>query len=178
MDVDADVSYDGGVVEISINNGAWTRLDNTLGTGTNFNTAIGYAWYNDAQGLGSLGANIFSDITSSYASQTNGWIESAVPLTGALGQNNVKIRFRFVADVFTDEGWAIDDIQIVDVVNPTTAASNVAVTPSATTANVTCTAGNGQGRMIVARLSSALAVAPTNNTLYAASAVFGAVAKA
>ena len=173
LDVDNDAGYDGGVVEISINNGAWTRLDNTLGTGTNFNTAIGYAWYNDAQGLGSLGANIFSDITSSYASQTNGWIESAVPLTGALGQSNVKIRFRFWADGVVDEGWAIDDIQIVDVVTPTTAASNVAVTPSATTANVTCTAGNGQGRMIVARLSSALAVAPTNNTLYTASAVFG-----
>jgi hypothetical protein len=173
LDVDNDPGYDGGVVEISINNGAWTRLNNTLGSGTNFNTAIGYAWYNDAQGFGSLGANIFSDITTSYASQTNGWIESAVPLTGALGQNNVKIRFRFWADGVVDEGWAIDDIQIVDVVTPTTAASNVSVTPSATSANVTCTAGNGQGRMIVARLSSALAVAPTNNTLYAASAVFG-----
>ncbi len=173
LDVNNDPGYDGGVVEISINNGVWNRLDNTLGSGTNFNTAIGYAWYNDAQGFGNLGANIFSDITSSYASQASGWIESAVPLTGALGQNNVKIRFRFWADSWVDEGWAIDDIQIVDVVTPTTAASNVAVTPSATSANVTCTAGNGQGRMIVARLSSALAVAPTNNTLYAASAVFG-----
>jgi hypothetical protein len=174
MDVDNDAGWDAGVVEISINNGAWTRLNNTLGSGNNFNTTIGYAWYNDANVFGgSLGANKFSDITSSYASQTNGWIESAVPLTGALGQSDVKIRFRFWANGFVDEGWAIDDIQIVDVVDPTTAASNVSVTPSATSANVTCTAGNGQGRMIVARLSSALAVAPTNNTLYAASAVFG-----
>jgi hypothetical protein len=173
MDVDADVSYDGGVVEISINNGAWTRVNNALGAGTNFNTANSHAWYNDAQGFGSLGANIFSDITSLYASQASGWIESAVPLTGAAGQSNVKIRFRFVADFFTDEGWAIDNIEVVNIVAPTTAASNVTVTPSVTSANVTCTAGNGQGRMIIARLSSALAVAPTNNTLYAASAVFG-----
>jgi hypothetical protein len=173
MDVDSDVSYDGGVVEISINNGAWTRVNNAIGTGTNFNTTNSYAWYNDAQGFGSLGANIFSNITSAYASQTNGWIESAVPLTGAAGQSNVKIRFRFVADVFTDEGWAIDDIEVVNVTTPTTAASNVTVNPSATSATVNFTAGNGQGRMVVARLSSTIAVAPTNNTLYNASAVFG-----
>ncbi|MFN3444689.1 MAG: T9SS type A sorting domain-containing protein, partial [Bacteroidia bacterium] len=173
MDVDADPSYDGGVVEISINNGAWTRVNSAVGTGTNFNTANSYAWYNDAQGLGTLGVNIFSNITSGYSSQTNGWIESAVPLTGAAGQSNVRIRFRFVADIFTDEGWAIDDIEVVNVTTPTTAASNVNVTPSATSANVTFTAGDGQGRMVVARLSSTLAVAPTNNTLYNASAVYG-----
>jgi hypothetical protein len=96
-----------------------------------------------------------------------------VPLTGAAGQSDVKIRFRFVADVFTDEGWAIDNIEIVNVTTPTTAASNVTVIPSATSATVNFTAGNGQGRIVIARLSSSLAVAPTNNTLYAASAVYG-----
>ncbi len=173
MDVDADPSYDGGVVEISINNGVWTRVNSSVGTGANFNTANSYAWYNDAQGFGALGANMFTDITSGYSSQTGGWIESAVPLIGAAGQSNVRIRFRFVADIFTDEGWAIDDIEIVNVTTPTTAASNVNITPNSTNANVTFTAGNGQGRMVVARLSSVLAVAPTNNTLYGASAVYG-----
>jgi hypothetical protein len=112
-------------------------------------------------------------ISSSYASNTNGWIESATRLTGSAGQANVRVRFRFAADGITDEGWAIDNIEVVDVTTPTTAASNVTVTPSATSALVNFTAGNGQGRMVVARLSSTLAVAPTNNTLYNASAVFG-----
>jgi hypothetical protein len=173
MDVDSDVGYDGGVVEISINGGAWTRLNSATGTGSDFVTPTSFSWYNDASGFYTLGVNMFSMISSSYASNTNGWIESATRLTGSAGQTNVRVRFRFAADGVTDEGWAIDNIEVVDVTTPTTAASNVAVTPSATSATVNFTAGNGQGRMVVARLSSALAVAPTNNTLYTASAVFG-----
>ena len=173
MDVSNDIGWDGGVVEISINNGAWTRLEPTAGTGTNFNNLLSHAWYNNTSTSGTLGTPKFSVLSTSYSSNTNGWIESATRLTAAAGQSNVKVRFRFWADGFTDEGWAIDDIEVVNVATPTTAASNVTVNPSTTSATVNFTAGNGQGRMVVARLSSTIAVAPTNNTLYNASAVFG-----
>ncbi len=172
LKTDLDPNYDGGVVEISINGGAWTRLDATIGTGTNFNTPNSYSWYNNLSTLGNLGANKYNGLTSSYASSSNGWIESATKLTGAAGQGNVKVRFRFWADGVIDEGWAIDDIEVVNVVTPTTAASNVVVTPTNTTANVSFTNGNGQGRLVVARLSSTVAVAPIDTFLYRASAVY------
>jgi hypothetical protein len=160
---------DGGILEISINGGTWTKVENVIGTGANYNTPVAYSWYN----LGTQ-TNSWADNSTLFSSNTNGWIQSAVRLTGAAGQSNVRFRFRFISDTsFENDGWAIDNIEVVDVTTPTTAASNVTVTPSATSALVNFTAGNGQGRMVVARLSSTLAVAPTNNTLYAASAVFG-----
>ncbi|MFN6082257.1 MAG: T9SS type A sorting domain-containing protein [Bacteroidota bacterium] len=173
MDVDADVGYDGGVVEISINGGAWTRLNSAVGTGTNYNTPTSFSWYNDASAFYTLGANMFSMISSSYSSNTNGWIESATILTGAAGQSNVRVRFRFVADTYTDEGWAIDNVEVVNIVTPTTPASNVTITPANTSATVNFTSGNGQGRLVVARLTTTTAVAPTNNTLYTANTAFG-----
>ncbi len=177
----SEAEWDGLIVERSINGGFWTRVDSLVGTGGNFNTTNSYAWYNDntnnVPNGGILIPPYFSNDVGSgsvYASQTNGWIQSAFRLVGAAGQANVRFRFRFISDTYvTDEGWAIDDIEVVNVTTPTTAASNVTVTPSATSATVNFTAGNGQGRMVVARLSSTLAVAPTNNALYGASAVFG-----
>ncbi|MFN7313457.1 MAG: T9SS type A sorting domain-containing protein [Bacteroidota bacterium] len=173
MDVDSDIGYDGGVVEISINGGAWTRLNSAVGTGANYNTPTSFAWYNDASGFFTLGINMFSMNSTSYSSNTNGWIESATILTGAAGQSNVRVRFRFAADGVTDEGWAIDNIEVANVTTPTVAASNVTVTPANTSALVNFTAGNGEGRLVVARLTTTTAVAPTNNTLYTANAAFG-----
>lgn len=174
LKTDNDPDYDGGVIEISINNGAWTRVNDATGTGGNFNTTGSFSWYNNAATIGTLGANKFNGLTSAYSSSVNGWVESATRLTGAAGQTNVKIRFRFWADVFTDEGWAIDDIEVVNVITPTVAATSaISSSTSNTTANVSWTNGNGNGRIVVARLNSALAVAPTNNTLYTANAAFG-----
>ncbi|MCU0421267.1 MAG: T9SS type A sorting domain-containing protein [Bacteroidia bacterium] len=170
---DIDPDWDGGVLEISINNGPWSRLDSITGTATNFNTTNSHAWYNNAAANGTLSAHKFNGISSSYSSATNGWVESATRLTGAAGQNNVRVRFRFWADGLVDEGWAIDNIEVVEVVAPTVAASAVTATPGNTNALVNFTAGNGQGRLVVARLATTTAVAPTNNTLYTANAVFG-----
>ncbi|MBP9187617.1 MAG: T9SS type A sorting domain-containing protein, partial [Bacteroidia bacterium] len=174
-----ETEWDGLIVEVSINGGFWRRADSTVGTGGNFNSTTSYSWYNTNitnTGASSVAPYFSTDLGSAsvYSSQTNGWIESAFKLTGAAGQSNVRFRFRFIADAFvTDEGWAIDDIEVVNVVTPTIAASNVTATPAATSANVSFTAGNGTGRMVVARLTSVLAVAPTNNTMYGASAVYG-----
>ncbi|MFA9212423.1 MAG: T9SS type A sorting domain-containing protein [Candidatus Methylacidiphilales bacterium] len=175
LKTDNDLDWDGGVIEISINGGAWTRLDATTGAGANFNTTGSFAWYNNTSGNGTLGANKFSGITSSYSSSTSGWVESATRLTGAAGQSNVKIRFRFWADSFVDEGWAIDNVEVVNLTVPTPATS-VVLTPNINggAMNVAFTAGNGQERLVVARLTTVPAVAPFDTLIYTANSVFSA----
>jgi hypothetical protein len=178
----AESDWDGLIVEMSVNNGFWRRLDSTVGTGTNFNTPISYAWYNNnannVSSGGVLAPPYFSnDIGSGsvYASQDSGWIQTAFRLVGAAGQSNVRVRFRFIADTYVnDEGWALDDIEVVNIVTPTIASSSVSASSSAaTTMNVSWTSGNGNARLVVARLNATSAVAPTNNTLYTANAAFG-----
>lgn len=176
-----EAGFDALVVEISFNGGVnWQRVDSTLGTGANFNTTNSYAWYNSASASGPITPRKFSSNTTGvgsgaiYNSANNGWINSATRLTGAAGQANVMIRFRFGSDVSSvQEGWAIDDIELVAATTPTIPASNVNVTSGNTTAGVTFTPGNGEGRLVVARLSSTPAIAPVNNTAYNSSALFG-----
>lgn len=170
-----DPGWDAGIVEISLDGGTtWSKLNNQVGTGTNLNTLTSYAWYNSTSGSGFLAPNKFTNLTSTYASQTNGWVESATRLTGAAGQSNVKFRFHFAADAAgTDEGWAIDDIQVVSDVTPTIPTGTVTLTPNGTSVNVAFVPGNGQGRLVVARLTSATAVAPYDTVLYTANAVYG-----
>jgi hypothetical protein len=179
-----EANYDAMVLEISINNGAWTKLDATQGTGTNYNTPNSYAWYNTVSANGGtvVAAPKFTSTSSysaptDYVSNNNGWLESATYLTGAAGQNNVKVRFRYGSDGSGNgEGWAIDDIEIVDVAAaPTTPASAVNLTNvNGTTTKVNWTNGNGTGRLVVARLTSTPAVAPADNYLYTPNTTFGA----
>lgn len=106
---------DAGVLEISINGGTWTILDNVQGTGANYNTLISTAWYNAT----SIGVNSWASTSEDYSSEVNGWITSQTLLAGVAGQSNVRIRFRFQSDVSsTDEGWAIDNIEILNPALP------------------------------------------------------------
>ncbi len=161
---------DGGVLEVSIGGGAWTKVQNALGTGGNFNTSAALAWYN----LGTQG-NSWADNSNLFSSQAGGWITSQVELPGSAAQANVRFRFRFISDVSdVADGWAIDNIEVFEVVAPTVAASSVVATaPSISSANVSWTNGNGAGRIVVARLTSTAAVAPTNMVLYTANTAFG-----
>ncbi len=175
-----DAGWDCGIVEISINNGPWTRLNDQIGTGTNFNTLTSHAWYNliNTNGYINTGIGKFTNTTGTYASQVNGWVESATRLTGAGGQSNVKVRFHFAADGAgtDDEGWAIDNIEVVNVTAPTTPSTSVVLTPNVNggAINVAFAAGNGQERLVVARLTSDPAVAPLDTLLYQANSVFSA----
>lgn len=178
----SESDWDGLIIEMSINGGFWTRVDSAVGTGTNFNTPVSYSWYNDdidnVISGGILSPPYFStDLGSAsvYASQNNGWIQSAFRLPGAAGQSNVRFRFRFISDTYVvDEGWALDDIEVVNITTPTVAPTSlVASTTTANTMNVSWTNGNGEGRIVVARLSTTTAVAPSNNVIYNASSVFG-----
>ncbi|MBJ7427546.1 MAG: T9SS type A sorting domain-containing protein [Bacteroidia bacterium] len=173
-----DPGWDCGVVEISINNGPWTRLNNQTGTGTNFNTLTSHAWHNLTNTSGFINSGSkFTNTTATYASQVNGWVESATRLTGAGGQSNVKVRFHFAADAAgVDEGWAIDDIQVVNLITPTISSTSVVLTPNINggAMNVAFAAGNGQERLVVARLTSNPAVAPLDTLFYQANSVFNA----
>lgn len=176
-----EAGYDAMVVEVSFNGGLnWQRVDSTLGIGGNFNTNNSYAWYNNNSTNGPITPRKFSSNTtgtgsgSIYSSANNGWIQSATRIVGAAGQSSVLVRFRFGSDVSSvQEGWAIDDIEMVNVTTPTIAASNVNVTSGNTSANVTFSPGNGESRIVVARLSTTIAVAPANNVSYNPSTLFG-----
>jgi hypothetical protein len=176
-------NWDAMVVEMSINNGAWTKVSATVGTGNNLNTDSSYAWYSSNSTNGLVPPKFASTTTGQgsdvlYLSQNNGWIQSAAYLRGATGQNNVKIRFHFTSDNTNNaEGFAIDDIEVVEIApSPTNPASAVTLSSITTSGmNVGWTNGNGQGRLVVARLTTTAPVAPVNNKLYRANPVFGAL---
>jgi hypothetical protein len=40
-----ETGWDALIVEMSVNGGVWTKVDNNAGTGTNFNTVLSTSWY-------------------------------------------------------------------------------------------------------------------------------------
>ncbi|MFN3444690.1 MAG: hypothetical protein ACK44D_03050, partial [Bacteroidia bacterium] len=141
-----EANWDAMIVEISVNGGVWTKLDNNLGTGTNFNTLISNAWYNNASASGPITPPKFSGISSGYSSQTNGWITSETSLTGSAGQSDVKVRFRFGSDGSgVGEGFAIDDIEIYTPTSPTVLTgtkTNITTSSVTLSGNITGNGGN------------------------------------
>ncbi|MEI6508743.1 MAG: T9SS type A sorting domain-containing protein, partial [Bacteroidota bacterium] len=142
-----ETGWDALVVEVSINGGAWTKLDATLGTGTNYNTTNSVGWYNSSSTSGPITPPKFSSATSGsgsntiYSSLVSGWVESTTAITGAAGQANVKVRFRFGSDgsgVY--EGWALDNIEVFTPTAPTVITgtkSNLTTNSATLAANIT-----------------------------------------
>ncbi len=99
--LNSESTYDGGVLEASINGGAtWTDMQPNFILG-------GYLTTMDATTL-LAGRRAWS------GSSNNKWIKTKVNLTPYANQN-LKIRFRFTSDVGTNlEGWYVDDIAIRD----------------------------------------------------------------
>jgi hypothetical protein len=162
---------DGGMLEMSINGGPWVKIENTIGSGDNFNTPAARSWYNTgAQG------NSWSDISTLFSSNASGWISSQVALPGAAGQSNIKFRLTFITDgSVEEEGWEIDDIEVLNIAAPTVQATSVILSGlTNTSTDVSWTNGNGEARIVVARLTTTAAVDPSNLTEYTADASFGA----
>ncbi len=113
-----EVAWDSGNLEYSINGGStWTKVDNVLGTGGNFNTTNSTNWYNNSSTNGdSTGSTApkWSGTSTAYTGHTTGWIQSTTLLPAAVvGQADVRFRWKFGSDGSTvDEGWAIDDVSI------------------------------------------------------------------
>ena len=136
--INAESGWDGGVVEISTDNGTtWTDLGNAIISG-------GY--------LGTLSSstNPLSG-RKAFTANSNGFVKTTISLSAYAGQS-VKFRFRFGSDAsIASTGWYIDDIQMknVPVVNISSALYNsinsrVAIVDTVTTilqSSVTCNPG-------------------------------------
>ncbi len=102
--------YDGGVIEVSVDNTNWTYLPPTAFSQNGYNGIITTA-NNPYIGL--------SD-ESAFTGTTSGYVTSIASLSDYVGKN-IYIRFRMTSDVtggsVTGGGWWLDDVYIF--VNPT-----------------------------------------------------------
>ncbi len=167
-------NWDAGSVEISINGGAWAKLDASTGTGSNFNTAASYTWYNNNSANGPIFPPKYSNSSDNYSSVSAGWLTTQTRLTGAAGQANVRIRFRFGSDASgSNEGWIFDNIEVFTVSTPTIQASGIFTSNIGNdTLTLNWTSGNGSSRLVVARTSSTVSSAPSNWKMYTAASSF------
>lgn len=114
---DTEADWDGGVVELEINNsGTWIDLGPYF-VSNGYNGTVGAAGRNG------------------YSGTSQGWILSQVSLEAFCGQS-VRIRFRMITDdntgcTGTNCGWYIDDI----ILNVPSGINNVVTTPSGSTDN-------------------------------------------
>ena len=97
----AESTYDGGVLEVSTNNGVtWTDMSANIISG-------GYTYLMDT-------STILKTRKAWTGSSNDRFIKTKVRLTPYANQN-IKIRFRFTSDEGTaNEGWYVDDIAIKD----------------------------------------------------------------
>jgi len=118
-----ETQYDGGVLEISSNGGAWTDVLPLIIAG-------GYTATMDA-------TTIIPGRRAWSGSSNNKFIKTKINLATYANQN-VKFRFRYTTDVGTNlEGWYVDDIAIknqalVEITSNLYTASNVNVAQSDT----------------------------------------------
>jgi hypothetical protein len=101
-DLYTDSAYDGGVLEISANGGAFTQVTPIAGYNRTFRTIAG-------------GGNPFTGPMPGvpcYSDSITNWTLGQVDLSGYAGQN-IQIRWRFGSDAgATREGWYVDDVRI------------------------------------------------------------------
>jgi carboxypeptidase T len=92
-------AYDGGLIEMSLNGGAWTQVTPVAG-------------YTHTIRTGSQ-PGPFAESTPVF-SGTFDWREDTIVINGTPG--NVRFRFRFGSDGVTGrEGWYVDDVALVDM---------------------------------------------------------------
>jgi hypothetical protein len=160
---------DGGWLEISINGGAWIQVEDVNGTGGNYDLPIARSWYNTA----AYGAT-WGNTSTAFSSNDAGWITSSIALPGTAGQANVRFRFRFESDPSLEgDGWALDDVELLNIETPTIQASAVTIGAlSDTSANISWTSGNGEGRIVIAHLTTDAGADPADQRAYTARSLF------
>jgi hypothetical protein len=96
-----DSAYDGGIVEVSVNGGAWTQL-----ASPQYNKHFRYS-----AGSGAPATHPFPGGIACFSGSIS-WSQATCDLSAYSG--DVQIRFRFGSDNGTGlEGWYVDDIEIV-----------------------------------------------------------------
>lgn len=143
FEFDGGGNYDGGVVELSINGGAWTDIGG-LATGPNYNGTI----LNQGPTSNPLGGR------PAFVANSPGSVHTTLTPAVAAG-NTVQMRFRIGSDaIFGAAGWGIDNIAFTGVVEtpfdtvvadpgcirPTTTTIGASPNPASFGSNVTLTA--------------------------------------
>ncbi|MCB9076647.1 MAG: matrixin family metalloprotease [Anaerolineaceae bacterium] len=106
--------YDGGVVEIQVNNQAWTHIDRNLFIKNSYNGLVAKDFENP---LAEQWA--FAGSSGDGDPDNNNYIESAISLSSHLVTNDTfRIRFRFDTDNYDvgnpGEGWYVDDVTLCE----------------------------------------------------------------
>jgi gingipain R len=102
----SDSAYDAGVVDISVDGGAWTQL-------TTLNPTYN-KWTRCTAGSGNPYTGPFSCRTPCYSGDI-GWTQVSTSLDSYAG-HTVQIRFRFGSDNGTGrEGWYMDDFMVIGI---------------------------------------------------------------
>jgi len=101
LDMKTEPGYDALVLEKSTNGGGtWTKLDGDPG------------FYNNTSPNGPI------NNPPKWSGNNNGWTNYKTSAPSLIGQNNVRLRFRFASDVTgNDEGIAIDDFMVYQPIN-------------------------------------------------------------
>ncbi|MDD5467895.1 MAG: M4 family metallopeptidase [Anaerolineales bacterium] len=99
FDGDTSYAYDGGVIEYSLNGGAWTDAG-ALIEDNGYKGTISSGYGNPLGGR------------QAFVQKSSGYISSRLNLSSLAG-NNVKFRYRIGTDASVDSwGWFIDDVRI------------------------------------------------------------------
>ena len=108
-------AYDGGLVEISVDGGAWSQV--TPEGGYSYTIILGSEPYGP-----------FPDGTPVFAG-TEGWTQETIALEEISG--SVRVRFRFGSDNNTGgEGWYIDDLEVIGSGPGASAVDEIALRPT------------------------------------------------
>ncbi|WP_020179854.1 M4 family metallopeptidase [Methylopila sp. M107] len=100
LTTDSTGSYAGGVVEYSVDNGAWTRVPATMFADNPYNVTL-------KTGTGNVIAG-----QQAFSGFSGGWTSSRISLASLSGKS-VKFRFRLATNIYgTTDGWIIDDVRI------------------------------------------------------------------
>ncbi len=112
-----DSAYDGGVVEISHNGGPWSVLP------------LAYTHHiRSTAGGGNPYTGPFAPQTPVFSGSNAAWAQKSADLSAFVG--DIQLRFRFGSDNSgNNEGWYIDDIQIVGMPMGTTPNVSITMTP-------------------------------------------------
>lgn len=97
-----EAAFDGGVMEVSIDDGStWSDLGSAI-IENGYNSTLQTGFSNPIEGRGAFSGN------------SNGYIKTTLDLSGFSGQS-VLVRFRFASDVGVGaEGWYIDEVFVYE----------------------------------------------------------------